>query len=48
MIEFGGTMMERRSGGAIIEVGGTMMDFMALDRLKNKAGRMKIIFGLVK
>ena len=30
MIEFGGTMIEPRFGGTMIEVGGTMIDFMSV------------------
>lgn len=30
MIEFGGTIIESRVGGTMIEVGGTMIDFMSV------------------
>jgi hypothetical protein len=33
MIEFGGTMIESRVGGTMIEVGGVMIDFMGVSRL---------------
>lgn len=47
MIESGGAMMDRRCGGTMIEFGGTMMDFMALDGLMNETVQMEKIFGLV-
>ena len=30
MIEFGGTMIESRVGGTMIELGGTMIDFIGV------------------